>query len=247
LQYDHGKQCDLWIVHTQVASQLKGAKLELKELKVCSIEIKELKHKIDHSSRYRVCSPLCEMCGSLKGRLFQDTKENTELKQEVAYLTSCLERTVVSEKMIEDDLNRVEESATKFTYKLGVGFERCENKGEKSALKFVSSSNFHKEEKTLKSTKTHYPSNTNSSFNPKREVRKETPKPREKSFICMFCGRVDYLDEFCFHRKRIEKRHFDYARNSYHDEFIDLTPYTSSRASPRFFHEPNYRSYSFGS
>jgi hypothetical protein len=64
----------LWIVHTQVASQLKGAKLELKELKACplllgactscpmlksdleacSIEIKELKHKIDHYYRYCV-------------------------------------------------------------------------------------------------------------------------------------------------------------------------------------------------
>jgi hypothetical protein len=57
------KYADLWIVHTQVVSQLKGAKLELKELKArssllgactscpilksdleaCSIEIKELK------------------------------------------------------------------------------------------------------------------------------------------------------------------------------------------------------------
>jgi hypothetical protein len=55
------------------------------------------------------------MCGSLEGRLFHATKENTELKQEVAYLTSRLERTVVSEKMIDDDLNRVEESATKST------------------------------------------------------------------------------------------------------------------------------------
>jgi hypothetical protein len=91
---------DLWIVHTQVASQLKGAKLELKELKArslllgactCSpvlktnletysIEIKELKHKIDHSSRYRVFSPPCEMCGFPKGKLFHTTKENTELK-----------------------------------------------------------------------------------------------------------------------------------------------------------------------
>jgi hypothetical protein len=91
---------DLWIMHTQVTSQLKGAKLELKELKVrplllgactscpmlksdleaCSIEIKELKHKIDHSSCYRVFSPPCEMCGSLKGKLFYATKENTELK-----------------------------------------------------------------------------------------------------------------------------------------------------------------------
>jgi hypothetical protein len=52
-------------------------------------------------------------------------------------LTSHLERTVVSEKMIEDDLSRVEESATKTTYKLGIGFGRCEDKGEKSAPKFV--------------------------------------------------------------------------------------------------------------
>jgi predicted nuclease with TOPRIM domain len=73
------------------------------------------------------------VCGSLKGKLIHATKENIELKQEVAYLTSHLERTVVSEKMIEDDLSRVEESATKSTYKLGVGFERCEDKGVKSA------------------------------------------------------------------------------------------------------------------
>jgi hypothetical protein len=47
------------------------------------------------------------VCGSLKGKLFHATKENTELKQEVAYLTSCLERTVLREKIIEDDLNQV--------------------------------------------------------------------------------------------------------------------------------------------
>jgi hypothetical protein len=51
----------------------------------------------------------------------------------------------VNEKMIEDDLSRVEESATKSTYKLGVWFERCEDKGEKSPPKFVASSNYHKE------------------------------------------------------------------------------------------------------
>jgi hypothetical protein len=71
---------------------------------------------------------------------------------------------VVSETTIGDDLNRVEESATKSTYKLSVGFERCEDKGEKSARKLVPSSNYHKEEETLKSTNTHYPSNPKSSF-----------------------------------------------------------------------------------
>jgi hypothetical protein len=100
--------------------------------------------------------------------------------------------------MIENDLSRVEESATKSTYKLGVGFERCEDKGERSAPKFVSSSNYHKEEEALKPTKTNYPSNPKPSFDPKREVRKETLKPREEAFICMFCGRVGHLDEFYF-------------------------------------------------
>jgi hypothetical protein len=49
------------------------------------------------------------VCGSLKGKFFHATKENTELKQEIAYLTSHLERTVVTEKLIEDDLSQVEE------------------------------------------------------------------------------------------------------------------------------------------
>jgi hypothetical protein len=79
--------------------------------------------------------------------------------------------------MIEQDLSWVEESATKSTYKLGIKFERCEKKDEKSAPKFVPSSSYHKEEEALKPTKTHYPSNPKSSFTPKREVRKETPKP----------------------------------------------------------------------
>jgi hypothetical protein len=51
--------------------------------------------------------------------------------------------------MIEEDLSRVEESATKSTYKLGVGFVRCEDKCEKSAPKFVPSSNYHIEEEAL--------------------------------------------------------------------------------------------------
>jgi hypothetical protein len=65
------------------------------DLEACTIEIKDLKRQIDHSSRYNVLSPPCEMCGSLKVKLFHATKENTELKQEVTYLTSHLERTVV--------------------------------------------------------------------------------------------------------------------------------------------------------
>jgi hypothetical protein len=281
---------DLWLIHSHVAGLLGSARLELRELKARStllcgcttcpmlrsdleaaaIEIKDLKHKLNHSSHYTVLSPPCEACVSLKGKLLQAIKENTELQQEVAYLTARLEKTVLSEKMIEEDLSRVEESATKSTYRLGVGFERCEDKGEKSAPKFIPSSTYHKEEATIKSTKAHYPSNLKPSFHPKREVRKETPKPREEAFVCMFCGRAGHLDEFCFRRKRIERRHVEYARDSYRDEFIDfpphsyshVPPYFYSRASPhtfsralpctssgalsQFAHGPNHRSYSFG-
>jgi hypothetical protein len=91
---------DLWLMHSQVASQLKGAKLELRELKArslllgactscplfrsdleaCAVEIKDLKHQIAHSSCYSVLSSPCDACVSLKGKLLHDTKENTEIK-----------------------------------------------------------------------------------------------------------------------------------------------------------------------
>jgi hypothetical protein len=185
-------------------------------------------------------------------------------------LTVRLEKTVLSEKMIEKDLSRVEESATKSTYRLGVGFERCEKKGEKSAPMFVPSSSYHKKEEALKPTKAHYLSNLKSSFNPKRKVRKETSKPRDEAFICIFCGRAGHLDEFCFRWKKIERRRVECARDSYRDEFIDFPPCsyshvlprfyshaslrtfsralprTSSSASPQFAHGPNYHSYDFG-
>jgi hypothetical protein len=91
---------DLWLIHSRVASLLDGARLELRELKTrstllgaytsclmlksnleaASIEIKDLKHKLDYSSSYTVLSPPCEACVSLKGKLFHATKENTELQ-----------------------------------------------------------------------------------------------------------------------------------------------------------------------
>jgi hypothetical protein len=134
------------------------------------------------------------MCGSLKDKLFHATKDNTTLKQEVSYLASRLERTILSEKMTEEDLSRVDESATKSTYKLGVGFERYKNKSEKSALKFIPSSNYHKKEEALKPTKTHYPSNPKPSFNPKRGVKKETPsRDRKLLFACFVTMLVTWI------------------------------------------------------
>jgi hypothetical protein len=86
-------------VHSRIASLLDGARLELRELKtrstlvgacttypllrsdleVVAVEIKDLKHKLDHSSRYTILSPICEACVSLKGKLFHATKENAKL------------------------------------------------------------------------------------------------------------------------------------------------------------------------
>jgi hypothetical protein len=159
-------------------------------------------------------------------------------------LTACLEKTALSEKMIVKDLSQVEESATKYTYRLGVGFQRCEKKGEKSALKFIPSSSYHKEEEALKPTKAHYPSNPKPSFNPKREVRKETPKPREEAFICMFYGHASHLDEFCFQQKRTERRRAEYARDSYRDEFIYFPPRSYSHVPPRFYSRASLRTFS---
>jgi hypothetical protein len=91
---------NLWLVHFHIASLLDGTRLKLRELKTrstllgayttCSllrsdleasvIEIKYLKHKLNHSSRYTVLSPPCEAYVSLKDKLFHATKENTELQ-----------------------------------------------------------------------------------------------------------------------------------------------------------------------
>jgi hypothetical protein len=70
----------------------------------------------------------------------------------------------------------------------------------------------------------------------------------------MFCGRADHLYVFCFRRNRIERRHVEYVRVSYRDEFIDFSPHSYfhvlprsySRALPQFAHGPNHRSYGFG-
>jgi hypothetical protein len=85
---------NLWLVHSHVARLLDGARLELRELKshsrllgACTscpiirsdleasvVEIKDLKHRLDLTSHYSVLSPPCELCDSLKGKLFHATK-----------------------------------------------------------------------------------------------------------------------------------------------------------------------------
>jgi hypothetical protein len=68
---------------------------------------------------------------------------------------------------------------------------------------------------------------------------------RKFTFACF--GHTGHLDEFCFLHKRMDKRRADYARNSYHDEFINFLPHFSSHATSHFCHRPNHRSYVFGS
>jgi hypothetical protein len=77
---------------------------------------------------------------------------------------------------------------------LGIGFERCEDKGEKSGSKFIPSSSYHKEEEALKPTETHYPSNPKSSFNPKRGVKREPPsRERKLLFACFMAVLVTWM------------------------------------------------------
>jgi hypothetical protein len=90
----------MWIYGSYTLILLGGDRLELRELRahstllgacttcpllrsdseVLTIEIKDLKHKLDHSSCYTVLSPPCEACASFKGKLFHAAKENTELQ-----------------------------------------------------------------------------------------------------------------------------------------------------------------------
>jgi hypothetical protein len=92
---------DLWLIHSHVTSLLDGARLELRELRahstlfgacttspllrsdleVLTIEIKDLKHKFNHSSRYIVLSPPSKACGSLKGKLFHATKRTSRFSR----------------------------------------------------------------------------------------------------------------------------------------------------------------------
>jgi hypothetical protein len=203
-------------VHAQVASQLEselkarpsllGACLECPKLKLeldaHSLNVKKLETKLLEKSHVSVSSSPCKGCVPLKCKLVHATNENTMLVQDVAYLTLWLMRTKLSEKIIEENLSRVDECVTRSIHKLGLGYERCEDKGEIST-KFVPISTYNDEEETIKAKQIPYPPNPKPSFNPKRGVKTESPKPREEVFICMFCGHVGHLDEFCFGEREL--------------------------------------------
>jgi hypothetical protein len=58
---------------------LECPKLKL-ELDARSLMVKELETKLFKNPCVSETSPPCEVCGSLKGKLFYATKENTEIK-----------------------------------------------------------------------------------------------------------------------------------------------------------------------
>jgi hypothetical protein len=87
----------------------------------------------------------------------------------------------LSEKIIEEDLSRVDECVTHSIHKLGLGYERCEDKGEIST-KFMPTSTYNDEEETLKAKQIPYPRNPKPSFNPKRGVKRESPQAKRGSF-----------------------------------------------------------------
>jgi hypothetical protein len=214
-------------VHSQVASELESIICELNELKAkpslldaclecpklkfeldaSSLNVKKLETKLLEKSHVSVSSSPCEGCVSLKGKLDHATNENTMLMQDVAYLTSQLEITKLSEKMIEDNLSWVDECVTCSIHKFGLGYERCEDKGEISTT-FVPSSTYNDEEETLKAKPIPYPPNPKLSFNPNYEQKQTTNSCMHNLdivYTCIFCGRAGHLNEFCFSRKRIEK------------------------------------------
>jgi hypothetical protein len=137
---------------------------------------------------------------------------------------------------------------------LGVGFDRCEEKSEKSAPKFISSSNYHKEEEALKPTKTHYPSNLKLSFKPKRDMKKETPSLERKFLFAYFVAVLVTWMSFAFIARELRRDALTMLE-AHPDEFSNFLPHSYSRALPctsshvlsHFSRGPNHRSYGFGS
>jgi hypothetical protein len=66
---------------------LLGACLECPKLKLeldtHYLKVKELETKLLEKPCVSDTSPHCEVCGTLKGKLFHATKQNTELKQAI--------------------------------------------------------------------------------------------------------------------------------------------------------------------
>jgi hypothetical protein len=97
--------------------------------------------------------------------------------------------------MIEENLSRVDEFVIHSIHKLGLGYERCEDKG-KIFTKFVPSS-------TYKYANKFHTLQTQSHPLTRRELKsKQSTNPAMPNldgvYICMFCGCAGHLGEFSF-------------------------------------------------
>jgi hypothetical protein len=272
---------DLWPIHSHIASLLDGARLELRDLKACSallgactscllftsdleaaaIEIKDLKHKLDHPSGYTVLSPPCESCVSLKGKLFHATKGNTQLQQEVAYLTARLDKTVLSEKLIEEDLSRVEESATKSTSDWVLVLRRVRIRvGRVAPSSFPAPPTTKRKQQSNPPKLTTHPTQSHAST--QREKQGKKPPSRERKLLCA-CFMAVLVTWMSFASGERELRGDVLSLLETHivmsslifclvpilmfrPDFTRAAPHTFSHALPQFAHGPNHRSYDFG-
>jgi hypothetical protein len=93
---------DLWLVHSHVASLLDGPRLKLRELKTCFTLLGActtcplLRSNLEAAAvEIKVLSTNLII---LLAILFYPLHANTELQHEFAYLTACLEKTILSKK-----------------------------------------------------------------------------------------------------------------------------------------------------
>jgi hypothetical protein len=113
-------------------------------------------------------------------------------------LTTCLEKTILSEKMIEEDLSWVEQSATKSTYRLVVGFERCEDKGEKSTpSSFPAPPTTKRKQQSNPPKLITHPSQSHPSTQRERQEMKPLGRERKRLFACFVVVLVTWMSFTC--------------------------------------------------
>jgi hypothetical protein len=99
------------------------------------------------------------------------------------------------------------------TYKKGLGYERCEDKGETST-KFVPSSTYKDEEETLKAKQIPYPPNPKPYFNPKRAQVKPSFSNLDGVYFACFVVVRGTWTSFAFGAREWRRDMWTNARNS---------------------------------
>jgi hypothetical protein len=109
-------------------------------------------------------------------------------------LAARLEKTVLSEKMIEEDLSRVEGSATKSIYKLGVGFKRYGKRVRRVLLNLFLAPTTRKKRKLSNQPKpTTHPIQSHHSIQRKNWGRKPPNRGKKFLFACFVVVLVTWM------------------------------------------------------